>query len=316
MILTHVGLVLAISVGVVIGIRLGLGADVEGEDEAAQVQTDASGLTLSSAQSLDETPTWQRQARHVIQEGDAIWRIARDYGLRVDELLAANPGLTPYEVPSIGAEVIVPSGYASDTLAKEAAPPQSAGSAPTGFQMPHEGACLPGSDRLMPNAPRGYRYGVHEGVDFYAGYVCGAAVEYGAPIHAAKSGTVSLALHDYHDLIGEEWQEILARSQSSLSTSGDDLHVLRGRQVWIDHDDGTSTRYAHLSGIVANLDVDDTVEAGELIAFIGNSGTPESITNPAGEAHLHFELRVGDSFLGAGLPPGDVRRLYELAFGP
>ena len=35
------------------------------------------------------------------------------------------------------------------------------------FIYPIKGACLPSSDDLMPNAPREYRGGIHEGVDFY-----------------------------------------------------------------------------------------------------------------------------------------------------
>lgn len=316
MILAFVGLVLATIAGVGFGMRVGLGGDGASIDRAAQVGTNARDLILGSPPSLGQTPIPQRQVKKVIQEGDAIWRMARDYGLQVDEILAVNPGLSSYEVLSVGADIIIPTGDTLDTLAAQPAAPPPAAPALTGFRPPVEGACLPGSDGLMPNAARGYRYGVHEGVDFYAGYICGAAVGAGTPVHVAKSGTVSLALHDYRNLTSEEWQGVLSRSQRSLSTSADDLHVLRGRQVWIDHGEGISTRYAHLSEIAAGLEVGDRVEAGQVIAFVGNSGTPESITNPAGEMHLHFELRVGGSFLGAGLPPGEVRRLYELAFSP
>ena len=49
-------------------------------------------------------------------------------------------------------------------------------------------------------------------------------------------------------------------------------------------------------------------------AFAGESGTPESVTDPGTEAHLHFEIRVGDSYLGKGLPPDEVRQLYLQAF--
>jgi hypothetical protein len=39
------------------------------------------------------------------------------------------------------------------------------------------------------------------------------------------------------------------------------------------------------------------------------------LTDPNAEMHLHFELRVGDTYLGNGLPAADVRSLYERAFG-
>jgi hypothetical protein len=31
--------------------------------------------------------------------------------------------------------------------------------------------------------------------------------------------------------------------------------------------------------------------------------------------HLHFELRVGDGYLGKGMAAPEVRSLYEKAFG-
>ena len=68
------------------------------------------------------------------------------------------------------------------------------------------------------------------------------------------------------------------------------------------------TRYAHTSDIAANIHVGDTVHQGDVIAFVGDSGTPESISNPDTEEHLHFELRAGDGYLGQGLPPDEVAR--------
>ena len=57
-------------------------------------------------------------------------------------------------------------------------------------------------------------------------------------------------------------------------------------------------------------------QAGQIVGFVGESGTPESITNPGSEYHLHFEVRVGDSYLGKGLAPAEVRRLYQTLFSP
>ena len=93
------------------------------------------------------------------------------------------------------------------------------------------------------------------------------------------------------------------------------LDLYRGRQVWIDHGNGVVTRYAHLSRIADGINVGVSVSQGELIAYVGNTGTPESVTDPNAEMHLHFELRVGDGYLGKGLAPADVRSLYEKAFG-
>ena len=49
------------------------------------------------------------------------------------------------------------------------------------------GRCLPKSDDLMPNAPRDYRGGIHEGVDFYGIDNCTTIVK-GTAVMAAKDG--------------------------------------------------------------------------------------------------------------------------------
>jgi murein DD-endopeptidase MepM/ murein hydrolase activator NlpD len=58
------------------------------------------------------------------------------------------------------------------------------------------------------------------------------------------------------------------------------------------------------------------VAQGQVVAFVGESGTPESVSSPGREYHLHFEMRVGDSYLGKALPPAQVRSLYLTLFSP
>lgn len=186
----------------------------------------------------------------------------------------------------------------------------------TGFVYPLEGACLPSSDNLMPNAPRPYRAGIHEGIDFYPGFACQAGGE-GAPVLAAKDGVVIRADWDFVEMTPQELDELLTRSQTQGYTDAEALDRFRGRQVWIDHGGGVVTRYAHLGAIAPGIDVGVQVTAGQVVGYVGNSGTPEALTAPDSEMHLHFEIRVGDSYLGAGLPPDEVRAILERAFsGP
>lgn len=184
----------------------------------------------------------------------------------------------------------------------------------TGFAFPIKGACLPSGDQLMPGAPRAYRQGTHEGVDMYDSDNC-TPIGVGTEVLAAKAGKVIRADWDYQDLTQADLDEINATIDTTGSCDEKCLDRYRGRQVWIDHGGGVVTRYAHLSRIAEGIDVGVSVDRGELIAYVGNSGTPESVTDPNAEMHLHFELRVGDTYLGQGLPPADVRVLYQRAFG-
>ena len=57
-----------------------------------------------------------------------------------------------------------------------------------------------------------------------------------------------------------------------------------GYVVYINHEDGKQTRYAHLSKVLVKAG--ETVKQGERIALSGNTGVS---TGP----HLHFEILVG-----------------------
>jgi murein DD-endopeptidase MepM/ murein hydrolase activator NlpD len=183
------------------------------------------------------------------------------------------------------------------------------------FIYPIAGGCLPQSDTLMPNAAREYRGGIHEGIDFY-GYDNCTEIAAQQPVIAAKDGVVIRADLDYHDLTQAELDAADARIAAGDPNAFEVLDLFRGRQVWIDHGDGIVTRYAHLGSIAPGVRQGVRVAQGETIAGVGDSGTPESLSSPGTEIHLHFEVRVGDSYLGAGLPPEEVRALYQGLFQP
>jgi murein DD-endopeptidase MepM/ murein hydrolase activator NlpD len=71
-----------------------------------------------------------------------------------------------------------------------------------------------------------------------------------------------------------------------------------GRMVEIDHGNGLSTRYGHLSEI--NVKVGDTIKIGQVIGAVGSTGRS---TGP----HLHYETRIDgeavdpQKFLRAGV---------------
>jgi murein DD-endopeptidase MepM/ murein hydrolase activator NlpD len=185
----------------------------------------------------------------------------------------------------------------------------------SGLIYPIAGACLPANYDLMPNAPREYRAGVHEGVDFYGLDNC-VPIDRGTPVLAVADGQVIRADLDYVDLTLEELDQLNQRVAQEGTSAPAVLDRFRGRQVWIDHGGGLVTRYAHLDSIESGIADGIFVQAGEVIGYVGESGTPESVTDPGTEYHLHFEIRVGHTYLGQGLPPDVVRALYERAFSP
>jgi murein DD-endopeptidase MepM/ murein hydrolase activator NlpD len=168
-----------------------------------------------------------------------------------------------------------------------------------GFILPLAEGAVPSDEAYLPNSPREYRAGYHEGIDLPA-----AA---GTPVRAAKAGTVVRVDSAYREWTAEERQAAFDAAQALGFTPAATLDRIRGRQVWIDHGEGIVTRYAHLSA-VAPLHAGDPVAQGEVIGAVGSSGFPE------GGPHLHFEIRVGDDFYGDGLPLAQLRYAIRAAF--
>jgi murein DD-endopeptidase MepM/ murein hydrolase activator NlpD len=249
---------------------------------------------------------------YVVQDGDTVAALAERFGSTVEAIVEANGLLDPADI-AIGQVLIVPDALSTPEPTPSPTPPPE-NPVGTGFQMPIAGGCLPAAEALWPNAPREYRSGIHEGIDFYDYDNCATIVE-GTEVLAAKAGTIVRADHDYVGLTQVELNELFTRTQMQGYTDEEALDRFRGRQVWVDHGGGIVTRYVHLSGIPDAIQVGKAVAAGEIVGFVGESGTPESVTNPGVEMHLHFEIRVGDSFLGAGLPLDQVHYLYNEVFG-
>ena len=225
--------------------------------------------------------------------------------------MAAN-GLTDPAAITAGDSLTIPD--ASSTPPPTPSPtPTPENPVGTDLLVPIAGACLASDSNLLPDAPRVYRFGVHEGMDFYSHDNC-VAVPEGADVLAVKAGTVIRADHGFVEMTAAELDELLTRVETQGYTDADALDRFRGRQVWVDHGGGIVTRYSHLGGIPENIEEGNAVSAGELIGFVGDSGTPEAVTAPGIENHLHLEIRVGDSYLGEGLPEDQIRYLYEQVF--
>ena len=178
--------------------------------------------------------------------------------------------------------------------------------------LPVEGSVLPDMAFRLPGAPRSYRYGVHEGLDFYR--AAGAPVTRDTPMLAAADGKVVRVDVEYAAPSWDEMEETLAHAREVYHSPADILDVLRGRQVWIDHGDGIVTRYCHLDSVAEGLTVGQEIRQGQLIGYAGNSGTPAASDGQDLEVHLHLEIRIGDGYLGQFLRPIETKRWLKQAF--
>lgn len=182
------------------------------------------------------------------------------------------------------------------------------------LQSPIPGANISSRDTQLPGAPRAYRNGTHEGLDYYNGF-CGVPIYFGDPVYAAGAGVVTRIDHGYSEPSVGEREKMLKLSAAEGDTPEDILDKLRGRQVWIVHAFGVVTRYAHLDTVSENLQVGDWIEAGNYVGTLGNSGTSNGARGTQNDAHLHFEIWVGDYYLGKGLPLDEIRSLWQQVLG-
>ena len=180
-------------------------------------------------------------------------------------------------------------------------PGQGRGISPVvrGLLLPIDGAEITTAPELLPNSPREYRAGWHEGIDF--------AADRGTPVRAAAAGTVVRVDREF-----VEWDPALleAALEAAIAlgyTPDETLDRIRGRQVWIAHGRHIVTRYAHLDS-VADLFVGQTVARGQVVGAVGSSGFEE------GGPHLHLEVRTGDDYLGDWLEGEELVRVLNRSF--
>lgn len=175
----------------------------------------------------------------------------------------------------------------------------------SGLWYPIPGARLPRTDANLPGAPRDYRNGVSQGIDFHDGDV-GVPVPYGAAVIAAADAQVIRADNAYVEMAPGVWELLLEDVEDGADE--EELDKLRGRQVWLRTPDGTVLRYGHLSGLSSGLAVGRNVYRGQVIGFVGNSGTDDGVAGNREGARLRFEIwQDEDTFFGEGADAQEVR---------
>ena len=95
--------------------------------------------------------------------------------------------------------------------------------------------------------------------------------------------TGGLAMHEGLDFTANTGKQVIATAKGTVTRSGWDFGY--GNVIEVQHAEGFSTRYAHLSKRIAQ--VGDTVDRGSVLGEVGSTGRS---TGP----HLHYEVFIRD----------------------
>jgi murein DD-endopeptidase MepM/ murein hydrolase activator NlpD len=160
------------------------------------------------------------------------------------------------------------------------------------LEKPIKGASVSTAESHLPGAPRTYRNGTHEGIDWYD-YSSGTEITTETPIYAMATGIVVRVDDDFNDYPSHEVRDHDLQIADRVGFTPEYIiDRLRGQQVWVQYDDGVMNRFAHLDSIPENLKVGQEVTKDTIIGFVGNSGTSGALNQDGSGLHLHQDLLI------------------------
>ncbi|WP_458414044.1 M23 family metallopeptidase [Schinkia sp. CFF1] len=183
-----------------------------------------------------------------------------------------------------------------------------------GLQSPIKKAQVDTIPSHLPGAKRAYRNGVHEGMDWY-GFSTGVPMNRKTEVYAMATGVVVRADHEYNRYLSREERSRDLKDAAEIGfTPAYMLDRLRGRQVWVQYENGLQARFAHLDRIPEDLNVGDTVTADYLIGYVGNSGTSGDVKKDDSELHLHLDLLYRGELFWKGLTEKEIEKIVKTVF--
>jgi len=291
------------------------GAEVGFLQDVQLVETRAPKTRLHSVEeALGIAAQARRQNKeYIVKEGDTLWDIAIANDLTVDDLLAANPGLTEDTILALGQSLNVGKVQPLLTVVSTARIKETA-SIPYPVTVKKDASLALGKTEVIkPGRPGKKEFTVE--VTRYNGRVVArrmidsrvveepvvqveargtklmlASRGGGNLVWPARGGITSTygrrgrGMHTGIDIGARTGDPVVAAAAGQVISAG--WAGGYGRCVEIAHGGGVVTRYAHLSKI--SVSVGDQVERGERIGSVGSTG---NATGP----HLHFEILVNGS---------------------
>lgn len=140
---------------------------------------------------------------------------------------------------------------------------------PQSEHIMHNYVDLAGENELLDYMGGVHTYDGHTGNDLSIRSF--REMDYGVPVYAAADGVVSQTSTEFDDR-NTEWDPDLGPMSNGMI---------------IFHNDSVATRYLHIRKNSVAVEVDEAVEAGDFLGYVGSSGFS---TNP----HLHFDVLIVD----------------------
>lgn len=245
------------------------------EEEGGLVRSVAEGQSTGFLTKTITLETKRVPTQYQVQRGDTLSSIAQKSGVTVATILESNQ-ISADRVLKVGEDLTIPPETTSTSLAwledlKKKQQEQERIRAKLRNQ----------SARDSGNATSRNRRST---VERSSQNFDGSADELVSP--AVSSKGISRGLSRFHtgiDIRMDIGSPVVAAGAGRVVEITDGWGRGWGKSIAIDHGDGITTRYAHLSNILVSLN--DLVEQRQTIGLSGNSGRS---TGP----HLHFEERV------------------------
>jgi len=183
------------------------------------------------------------------------------------------------------------------------------------LKSPIEGAKLSARDNHLPGAPRTYRNGTHEGLDWYSNY-SGIRIDRKTAVRSMARGIVVRIDNDYTEMKRRERETLLGISARAKQTPVFILDKMRGRSVWVQYEKGVLVRYAHLDSVNKKLSIGSALTVGSVIGTVGNSGTSSGVAGNNEDLHLHMDVLINNELFWKYLKRPQIREVLANVFRP